>query len=332
MRYRKLGKTDIEISKIGFGTWALSGGAQWGEQDDADAVNAVAKALDVGMTFLDTAEGYGKGKSEKIIGRALKDGKREKAVIASKVSPGNLKADDLKQSCEKSLERMDTDYIDLYQVHWPNTDVPIEETMQALQELKDAGKIRAIGISNFGPRDMNEIFKTGVEVASNQLAYNLVFRAIEYDILPICREHGLSVLAYSPLMQGVLTGKFAKPEDVSDERARTRIYDSERHLYANHGETGAEDEIFDFLDVLKEVAEDLDETMAHVALAWVSEQDGVGSAIVGGRNPSQVDRNVKAGDLELPADAIRRLSDESEGVKAKMGPNADMWQVPSRIH
>ncbi len=332
MKFRKLGNTDIEISKIGFGTWALGGGAHWGDQDDSDAVAAVEKALDVGMTFLDTAEAYGKGKSEKIVGRALKGKKRDKAVIASKVAPGNLQADELKRHCEKSLQRLDTDRIDLYQVHWPNPNIPITETLQALQELKEEGKIRAIGISNFGPRDMNKIFDTEVQVASNQLAYNLAFRAIEYDILPVCRENGLSVLAYSPLMQGVLTGKFAKPEDVSDERARTRIYDSERHLYANHGEAGAEEEIFDFLDVLNEVSESLGETMAHVALAWVSDQEGVGTAIVGGRNPDQVNRNVKAGDLTLPKDAMRRLTDESENIKSKMGPNADMWQVPSRIH
>jgi myo-inositol catabolism protein IolS len=321
---RRLGRTDTWVPVIALGFWAVADASMWGPQDERDAIDAVHTALDLGMTLIDTAEAYGDGTSEELLGKALK-GRRDEAFIASKVIPSDLAPDRLIASCEASLRRLDTDRIDLYQVHWPNHDIPIEDSLAAMEKLRDQGKIRFIGVSNFGPGDLNDLLAAG-RAESNQVPYSLLFRAIEDQIVPLCIAHDIGILAYSPLLQGLLTGKFASVDEIPVERRRTRHFSTDQPM-ARHGEPGAEAEVFAALDAIRSVAESLDVTMAQLALAWVAHQPGVASVIAGARNPAQVRQNAAAADLRLSPQVVTALNRITEPVKARLGPNPDMWQA-----
>ncbi len=300
----------------------------WHDQAEQDSINTIHAALDLGVNFLDTAEAYGAGASEEVVGRALK-GRRGDAVIASKVSDANLAPDDLVAACERSLTRLGTDYIDLYQIHWPSRVVPMGDTLEALQGLKEQGKIRAIGVSNFGPLDMAELFSLG-RAESNQLAYSLLARAIEYEIQPICVEQEMSILCYSPLLHGILTGKFATPDEVPDERARTRHFSSERAMTV-HDSPGCEAETFAAVDAIRQISADLGQPMIEVALAWLIARPGVGSVVTGARNVAQIEQIVHAAGIDLSADAVARLDAATDEVKEALGTNPDMWRTESRL-
>jgi len=328
MEYRKLGNTDVTVSAIAMGCWAIVGDGTWGEQDEKDALDAIRAALDVGVTTFDTAEGYGGGYSEEMLGAAL-EGRRDEAVILTKVSSGHLAYDDVKAACERSLKRLRREYIDLYQIHWPSRKVPLDETWRALDELKREGKIRAIGVSNFGPEDLGEILALG-DVASNQLAWSLLFRAVEYHIQPLCVENNLSILPYSPLMQGLLTGKFATADDVPEGRARTRHFSSERPQ-AEHGERGHEREVFAAIDRIRKIADKVGEPIERVALAWLLAQEGVACVLAGARNVRQITDNAKAGEVRLSDEIVLELAEATETLKTEMGANPDMWLHEPRI-
>lgn len=329
MQYRKLAKCDIEVSAVCFGCWAIVGGFNWGDQDEDDSLAALRTAYESGINFFDSAEMYGSGKSEQLIAGALSS-VRDEVVITSKVSPTHFMPDDMRAACERSLKYLETDRIDLYQLHWPNHDIPVAETLGLLEELKSEGKIRAYGVSNYGKQDLGECLATEYDVCSDQLAYNLLFRAIEFDILPLCVESDVSVLTYSSLMQGLLTGKFRSAGDVPDDRARTRHYSGDRPL-SKHGSEGAEEETFAAIAAVREIAEGLGEAMSDVALAWSLAQEGVTSVIVGARNADQARRNLRAADLTLSQDVVDRLSAATDTLRRQLGPNADMWQTESRI-
>jgi myo-inositol catabolism protein IolS len=328
MKTNKLGRTDIDISAVCLGCWGFSNDFMWPDQAERDSINTIHAALDQGINFLDTAEAYGNGYSEEVVGKALK-GRRQDAVVASKAGGDHLAPDQLIQACEASLRRLDTDYIDLYQIHWPSRTIPMGDTLEALDRLKDQGKIRVIGVSNFGPRDMEELFSLG-RAESNQLAYNLLWRAIEYEIQPICVENDLSILCYSPLLHGILTGKFATVDDVPDERARTRHFSSERSMTI-HGASGAEAETFAALDGIRNIAADAGHPMLATSLAWLIARPGVGSVIAGARNPDQVEQIAASADIALDAETIAALDSATDPVKKAMGTNADMWRTESRI-
>ncbi|MBV9468071.1 MAG: aldo/keto reductase [Abitibacteriaceae bacterium] len=329
MQYRKLAKTDIEVSAVAFGCWAIVGGFNWGPQDEQDSLAALRAAYESGVTFFDTAEGYGNGYSEQLIAKALGN-VRDNMVIATKVSPNHFAPEELHAACEWSLRNLNTDRIDLYQLHWPNHEIPIGDTLAILEELKGAGKIRAYGVSNFGPRDLSELLQTSYLISSNQLAYNLLFRAIEHEIQPLCVQADISILCYSPILQGLLAGKFANADEVPDDRARTRHFVGTRPQ-ARHGEAGAETETFAVIEQIRQIAQEIGQPMADVSLAWLLQQPAVTSVITGGRNAEQARLNVRAGDLTLPADVVTRLSAVTESLKQQLGTNADMWQNPSRM-
>ncbi len=328
MRTRRLGNSDLEVPVICFGCWAIAGDSIWGPQDERDAVGAIRLAVDLGMNFFDTAEGYGGGESEALLGRGLR-GLRERAIVATKASPGHHEPAALKQACEDSLRRLQTDYIDVYQLHWPNRTVPFEDTWEAMQELIDEGKVRVGGVSNWGPQDLEAILQFG-HPDVDQVGYSLLFRAIEYEIQPACVAHNISILCYSPLMQGLLTGKFATPDDVPRGRARSRHFSDDRPD-ARHGQAGFEDETFAAVDAVRAIAEEVGAPMAQVAIAWLLAQPAVGSVITGIRNPEQARANAAAAELDLPPEIIARLSEETAPLKSKLGSNADMWQSESRI-
>jgi aryl-alcohol dehydrogenase-like predicted oxidoreductase len=323
LKRRKLGSSDIEVSALALGCWALAGGAGWGDQDEDEAIATIHAALDQGINFLDTAEAYGNGQSEEIVGKALL-GRRDQAVVATKISPTHTDPAVLRDYCEASLRRLQTDYIDHYIVHWPITTHPVDESLAVLQELEQEGKIRSIGVSNYGKELLSEVIETDVRIDANQLCYSLLSRAIEYDVLPLCRAHDISVTAYMPLMQGLLTGKFQTIEDVPPFRMRTRHFSGDREM-SRHGEPGAEKETFAAIDVVRSIAQELGEPMANVALAWVIAQPGVASAIAGARRPDQIARNVAAGSLDLAPDVIARLDVATKTLKEKLGTNIDYW-------
>ncbi len=329
MRYTRLANSDIDVSVVSFGCWGIIGGYNWGPQDEADSLAALRAAYEAGVTLFDTAEAYGAGKSERLVAKALAE-VRDSIVIATKAVPRNHTRAGLRAACERSLTNLETDRIDLYQLHWPSWKIPVEETLGMLKELKTEGKIRAYGLSNFGPRDLKSCLAAGAGVSSNQVAYSLLFRAVEYEILPLCVNNGISVLCYSPLMQGLLTGKFATADDVPVDRARTRHFSSARPD-ASHSEEGAEDETFAAIRAVAEIAEELGESPTDVSVAWLLARGGVTSVIVGGRNADHARRNARAADLVLPTEDVERLSTATDVLKAKLGPNADMWESESRI-
>ena len=328
MKYKKFGSTDIDISTIVLGCWAIGGGYNWGDQDEKDSIETIRAAIDAGINMFDTAPAYNEGIAEEVLGKGLAE-QRDKVIIASKVWPDSLEADKLIQSCEKSLKRLGTDYIDYYQIHWANWDVPLEESYSALDKLKQDGKIRFIGVSNFGVRDIGDALDCG-EVIGNQVAYSLLFRAIEYGILEKCRAAQVSVLAYSPLAQGLLTGKFKGPEDLAVDRARVRWFSKDR-AETVHDSEGCEKEAFAAVEKIREISADIGEPMANVALAWLLQQPGVTAVIAGARRPDQIIGNARAANLQLPVEILSSLNSATEEVKKKIGPNADPWRTASRI-
>ena len=330
MQHRTLGATSLSVSALSFGAWGIVGGLNWGHQEKADSLAALRAAYDAGMTTIDTAEMYGNGYSEQLIGEALGD-VRDKLVIASKVVPANFAEADLRAACERSLKNLGTTWIDLYQLHWPNWEMPIDVPMRTLEALKKEGKIREYGVSNFGPLDLRDALRAGFTPASNQVAYSLLFRAAEYAIQPACLDAGVSILCYSPLLHGLLTGKFTQASEVPEDRARTRHFSSGRWAQARHGQRGFEDLLFNTIQDIRTLAEEAGEPMADLALAWLLTQPGVASVVVGGRNAEQVRRNVRAVELVLSPDIAGALDDVSTALKEAMGPNLDMWQATPRI-
>lgn len=328
MKFNKLGNTGIDVSVIALGCWPFAGGKVWGHQDDDVSVATVHAALDVGINFFDTAEGYENGHSERVLGRGL-EGRRGEAVIASKVSGGHLSADGIIKACEQSLINLRTDYMDLYQIHWPNWKIPIDETMKALEMLREQGKVRAIGVCNFGPRDLRDLLAVG-SIVTDQLPYSLLWRVVEQEIQPLCVQHGIGLICYSPLMQGLLTGRYASADEVPEGLARTRLYSKDRPM-ASHGEPGCEAEVFEAIAAVRKIADEVGAPMATVALAWVRQQAGVTSLLVGARNPDELQWNLPAVDLVLSEDVIQKLSAVTASVKDRLDNNPDMWMSPSRM-
>ncbi len=325
----KLPHADLKISRLIFGCWAIVGGFNWGPQEERDSLAALREAFDQGITTFDTAESYGGGASENLLAKALGD-KRKDIVIASKVGPDDFAPENVRKACERGLKNLRTDYIDLYQLHWPNPDLPMEDTLGTMEQLKQEGKIRAYGVSNFGAGNLEKCRVSGFQISSNQMAYNLLFRAIEFSILPKCLEDGVPVLCYSPIMQGLLTGKFSSAAEVPDDRARTRHFTKERPQ-SRHREEGCEALTFKTLGEIKAFAEDVNISMGNLSLAWLLEQQGVASAIVGGRNREQVRKNMGALNSNLTPDMINKLNDITAPLKETLGANADLWQTQSRV-
>lgn len=337
MRYRKLGTDGPQVSLLTFGAWQLGDAGYWGDDGQMDAAGAIEAALDGGINLFDTAEIYGQGESERALGKAL--GARRKEIhIATKVLPQNCHPDRLRAACEASLERLNTDYIDLYQIHWPfakgryqdpagnwaEGDASFEDAQGMLETLRTEGKIRWVGVSNFGPRNLKAWRECG-SCVSDQVAYSLLFRAAEYEIMPHCAREGIGVLAYMPLMQGMLTGRWDTVEAIPEKRRRTRHFSCTRSE-TRHEEPGHETMLMKTLQELKSLSADLELPMATLALAWILCQPGLTSAIVGARRPDQVRRNLLAVHLDLGPALTAQLNALSGPLKQAMGTNADLWQ------
>lgn len=324
MEYRQLGKSDLKVSAIAFGAWQIGDPAYWTSDTQSDQERAVFAAIDAGVNLIDTAEMYGAGESESALGRALGP-RRDAVLIASKVLPENCAPEKLRKSCEASLARLRTDRIDLYQIHWPFRDVPFEAAYGELARLREEGKIREIGVSNFGPQDLTAWTCAGGCV-SDQVAYNLAFRAAEDAILPWCRAHDVGVLVYTPLLQGILSCRWKTVEDIPQMRRRTRHFASQRPGVMHDG-PGHEPLLLKLLDDLSSLGAELGMAPATLALAWLLGRPGVTSVIVGARNVAQLQRNLESAEAEVPDWAVRRMDDLSAALKQAMGPNPDMWRA-----
>lgn len=314
----------LTISRLTLGSWSFSGGAIWGDREKEESIRIIHTAIDGGVTSIDTAEGYGDGESEIILGEALK-GRRDRVVLATKFLPIHVeRAQDIIRLAEESLKRLKTDYIDLYQQHWPFTDgrVTPEELAETVETLKRQGKIREFGVCNHGPGDLDRM---ALKPVSNQVAYSLISRAVEFETFPRCREAGIGTMTYSALMQGLLSGKYRRPEDFPAGRRRTRHFAGENEA-ARHGEPGHEESTFRTIATCAEIAEMAGVTLAHAALAWVLAQEEVGTAIVGAGSAAQLAANLAAAEAGLPEQAVRELTAATEELKHEMGPNPDLWQ------
>jgi myo-inositol catabolism protein IolS len=329
MKTRKLGKNGFDVSVLALGAWQLADDKYWGRGGDPE--RTVKVALDAGITLFDTAEMYADGESEKVLGKALGRA-RDRALIATKVLPTHCAPAEVRLACENSLRRLRTDRIDLFQIHWPARDVKFADTAAELVLLKKEGKIRAVGVSNFGPKDLEEWMAVG-QADSNQAGYNLLFRAPEYEILPACARYGVGVLTYMPLLQGILTGRWETAEEIPQSRRRTRHFASTREG-TRHGEAGCEAELFETLRRIKQVAARIGQPMADVALAWLLARPEVTAVVVGAREPEQVWRNAAGVGLELDRATAEELDGITQPIKDKLGGNADMWvgKKESRIH
>jgi myo-inositol catabolism protein IolS len=318
MQTRSLGKTDIVLSAIIMGTWQ-TGKSMWTGIDDNQSHRAIRAAMDGGITTFDTAEAYGNGHSEKILGKAI-GSDRDKVVLLSKVFSNHLGYNQTIAACNRSLKHLGTDYIDLYQIHWPPGSfgarpVPLEETMRALGDLKSQGKIRAIGVSNFSLEQLKTISAIG-PIESLQPPYSLFWRHVETETLTWCRNHQVTILAYSPLAQGLLTGKFGPGHrfEKGDHRSGHRLFESEAYARVQTA-----------LSALRPIAERKGISMAQLALAWVIRKDGV-CAIAGARSPEQTTDNAKAGDITLSDADLSEMDRISRPVVESIDDNPVQWK------
>ena len=329
MQYTTIGHSRLRVSRVAFGCMSTVANPTYQGVAEAQGIAAIRCAVDAGINFFDTAPGYGDGASEALLGRAVKD-IRDDVVIADKINTATLSAEDVTNECEKSLKRLQTDRIDLYQIHWPKNVVPIDETLRAMEQLVEDGKVRELGVCNFGPIDLGNAISTGVKLATNQIAYSLLSRAVEYEVSGQCEEAGLKLLCYSPVAQGLLADKFRSADDVPESRARTRIFSGERRE-ARHGEAGCEPEAFEAVSAVREIAEGLGHPMADVALAWLLHQTAVGCVLAGASTEEQVKQNAAAADIHLSPEVLDDLDAATATVKSRLGTSLDMWASPSRI-
>ncbi len=319
----QLGKSELQFSRMALGTWAFAGGTLWGKQDEQDAIDLVHAALDAGVNVVDTAEVYGAGASEEMLGRALL-GKRHQAVLCTKVYTNRLHYHDLIENCEKSLARLQTDYIDLYQIHWPAPDMPIEEALQAFDKLKRDGKIREIGICNAGPKCLDLL--KGSDMCTNQMCYSLLWRVIEQNgTMEKAAEMGMKTWAYSPLAQGLLTGKYKTIDDVPMGRRANRLYDYKWDPTTRHDEPGHEERVFALLAQLGAISQETGASISALAMAFLKAQPHVASVLVGARNVAQLEQNVQAFNTQVSPEVVAKVETLSRPLRDAIGTNGDIY-------
>lgn len=340
MEIRQSGKSKLQLAVLGMGCWPFGGGKYWGGQDQKDVNDVVKAAVDLGINYFDTAEAYNDGESEKSLGIAIQGVPREKIVIGTKISPSNTHPDVLAAHCEQSLKRLGTDYIDLYMVHWPITSKAIahftdekietpsvEDAFAMLRKLKEQGKIRYIGLSNFASNKLKEALDTETEIVINELPYNLLCRQIEYEIMPYCVDQGVGILGYMVLLQGILADVYPTLDDVPTWQRRTRHFDSRKCKEVRHGETGAEEETNEALAGIREIARDCGMTMPEIAIKWAIANPAITCVLAGSRNVKELKANVEAVEKPLPKEAVEKLNLVTDKLKHKLGTSFDYYET-----
>ncbi len=321
MEKRTCGASGIGIAAMGIGCWCYGGGDYWGPQAQVDVTTVVNAALDAGINFFDTAEGYNDGRSEEALAAALQ-GRRHEAVIGTKISTPDPAR--IRERCEASLKRLQTDYVDIYMIHWPHEEFAIEESLAEMTKLQADGLIRAIGVSNFGIGQLTEALNTGATIAVNQVCYNLLSRAIEVELLPFCQQNNVGILGYMPLLQGILTGQYKTADAIPPVHARFRHFGAERQQ-ASHGEKGAEVEMFETLERIRRITESEHVPMSRLAIAWAMAKPGITCMLVGTRNTSELEQNLQAIDYSLTPRVIEELDTVTGPLLEQMGANPDYF-------
>jgi 1-deoxyxylulose-5-phosphate synthase len=318
MRYRQLGSSDLRVSEISLGSWLTYGGGV--ERERAEA--CVAKAFELEINFIDTANVYAGGKAEEFLGEVLAGRPRDSYVLATKLfwaptpdSGSGLSREQVHTQLDNSLARLRTDYVDLYQCHRYDWDTPLEETMEALTEVVREGKVRYIGFSEW-PADKIQaaLDMAGVEkFVSSQPQYSMLWRGPERDVIPVSAANGISQIVWSPLAQGVLTGKY-KPGEAAppDTRMASQAMGTFMGRY--------DDRVLEAVQRLRPIADDLGLSMAQLALAWVLREPNVASAIVGASRPEQLEDNAAASGVELDAATLARIDEALDGIVSWEGP------------
>ena len=327
---RPLGGSGVEVSPIIFGAWAV-GGWMWGGAEEADSIAAIQASIDHGVTTIDTAAVYGQGYGEEVVGRAIR-GRRDRVQVATKCGmtwdlPGgsdpwetedrhgakitirrNSGPASIPVECERSLQRLGVDVIDLYQVHWPDTTTPVEDTMAALLKLQEQGKIRAIGVSNYDAAWIKRAAAAG-PLASLQPPYSLVQRKIEPEILPLCPEHGIGVIVYSPLERGLLTGTVPPEREfpAGDHRAKHKFFTPENRRL-----------VLESLARIQPIADAHGASLAQVVINWTIQEPGITAALVGARNVDQAVHNAQALDFALTAEERAQVRAAFDATSATM--------------
>ena len=305
---RRLGNSDMDLSPIGFGAWAIGGGDWqhgWGPQEDADSIAAIRRALDLGVNWIDTAAVYGLGHSEEIVARAL-DGSSHRPYLFTKCAMTwgedrkivqTLKQ--IRRECEQSLRRLRCETIDLYQIHWPNPDEEIEEGWQTMADLQREGKVRWIGVSNFSVAQMQRI-QPIAPITSLQPPYSMINRTVEPEILPFTLQRGIGVINYSPMQSGLLTGAMTEErvQAMPDNDFRKRAKNYQQPLLGRNLELAA---------LLRQIAEPYGLSAGVVAIAWTLRNPAITAAIVGGRSPGQVDGVAPAASFQLSPEDIAQI-------------------------
>ena len=339
---RQSGTSGLELPILGVGCWAYGGGSYWGKQSQHSVDEMVRCAIDQGCNFFDTAEAYNAGASEFALGTALRGISRDQVIIGTKISPSNTEAATLVEHCEASLQRLRTDYIDLYMVHWPITAHSIRHfaeaevatpsvpaAFEALQRLQRQGKIRHIGVSNFGRAKLEEATATGATIAVNELPYSLLTRAIELEILPFCRAQGIGVLGYMALLQGVLSDRYQRLDELPESRRRTRHFDSRRTPSCRHGLPGAEAETAGALASVRAIARRIGLTTSELALKWACAGEGITSSLCGARDVTSLRENIHAVREPLPPAVIAELDVATQPLLEALGPSFDYYESPA---
>lgn len=318
MRCVVLGKTEIQLSAVIMGTWQ-TGKSMWAGIDDAQSEKAIRAAMDAGITTFDTAEVYGNGHSENVLGRAI-GSRRDQVVILSKVFSNHLQYDAVISACDRSLKNLKTDYLDLYQIHWPPGSfgakaVPLQETLDALMALKEQEKIRAIGVSNFSLEQLKTVSELG-PVESLQPPYSLFWRHVEAGTLAWCQENRITLLAYSPLAQGLLSGKFGPGHrfEKGDHRSSNRLFQPDRYPHVQQA-----------LEALRPLADQKGVSLAQLALAWVIAKPGV-CAIAGARSAAQSIDNARAVEVTLSEAELAELDRISRPLADRSDDNPIQWK------
>lgn len=297
VRNTSIGSVPKRSSVLGLGCWVF-GGVNWGVQSDNDSLDAIKAGYDKGITHFDTAQSYGKGHSEELLGRALK-GVREKVFIASKMM--FTQKEKVEASISASLKRLRTDYIDLFYIHWPKKNADLEAMMEGMVRAREKGLIRGIGVSNFSIEQMERLLKVG-QIDANQFCYNLLWRWPEHNLIPFCIQKGISIVTYSSIAQGILTGKFGKEIEFSsgDHRKDTVLF--EKELWPV---------VYDGVERLKEIAALSGRSLLDLAIRWILARQGVSTVLVGARNSSQVQLNVKSLDGQIDDKILDELTQAS---------------------
>lgn len=320
MRYVRLGKTEMQVSILALGTWAFGG--EWGSFDEDEAKAAIHAAFDQGVTLFDTAQGYGFGASERLLAAALWERvKRDEVIVATKGGLRkegdnllrDLSASWLRQGVESSLRNLSTDYIDLYQLHWPDLNTPAEETAGVLEEMVGEGKIRHVGISNFSPQQMDELARHG-RVEADQPPYHMFRREIEQDVLPYCAEHDIGVLAYGPLGHGLLSGRMTTDTTFPPDDWRSKSSDFTGERFQRNLAVVAR---------LQQYADSRGITLPQLAVAWVISHPAVQIAIVGARRPSQLDTTLPAADVLLTNEDREQIDKILADAVPVVGPSPE---------